>query len=150
MPTSDLILVDTNVLVYSFYQQRPEYAASRRVREAAQEPGAGLCVAVQNLAEFYAVVTNPKKVSVPYRSAEALQELSSLLALPGLTVLRTTRESADQLAILLRVYPVTAQDVHDVNLAATMLANGVHRLYTFDREDFARFAEIEVLMPLAT
>jgi len=58
-----LALIDTNVLVYSFYQERQEYAASRRLREAARDPGAALCVALQNLAEFYAVVTSPRRVS---------------------------------------------------------------------------------------
>lgn len=34
-----------------------------------------------------------------------------------------------------------------VHLVATMLSNGLTRLYTFNREDFSRFKEIEVLTP---
>ena len=34
-----------------------------------------------------------------------------------------------------------------VVLAASMLGNGVRRIYTFNRSDFVRFSEVEVLEP---
>jgi predicted nucleic acid-binding protein len=37
--------------------------------------------------------------------------------------------------------------VFDLKIAATMLGNGVRRIYTFNRADFARIAELEVLIP---
>ncbi len=35
----------------------------------------------------------------------------------------------------------------DIQLVATMLGNGITRIYTFNRNDFAPFAELEVLAP---
>jgi hypothetical protein len=48
---------------------------------------------------------------------------------------------------LLRRQPVTGADVFDLQLAATMLANGVSRIYTFNGADFAVFPELTVLQP---
>jgi predicted nucleic acid-binding protein len=48
---------------------------------------------------------------------------------------------------LARQHNVTRGDIFDVVLAAAMLGNGVSRLYTFNRSDFERFREIEIVDP---
>ena len=75
--TTDLALIDTNVLVHSFYNEQPQYPAAVRLRDSAQEDEAALCIAPQTVAEFYAVVTNPRRVSAPFASAEALAKSTS-------------------------------------------------------------------------
>jgi predicted nucleic acid-binding protein len=40
------------------------------------------------------------------------------------------------------------QLVIDAQLVATMLPNGINRIYTYNEEDFSRFKEIVVLAPL--
>jgi len=37
--------------------------------------------------------------------------------------------------------------VFDLQLAATMIENGVRRIYTYDRADFEILAELDVLTP---
>ncbi len=46
-----------------------------------------------------------------------------------------------------RQHPVSGAGIFDVQLAATILGNGVARIYTFDRLHFERFDELEVLTP---
>jgi predicted nucleic acid-binding protein len=89
--TTDLGLIDTNVLVHSFYDEQPQYPAAVRLRDSAHEDDAALCIAPQTIAEFYAVVTNSRRVSVPFTAAEALAEIDKLLAQPGLALLSTLR-----------------------------------------------------------
>ena len=48
---------------------------------------------------------------------------------------------------LLRRRPVTGADVFDLQLVATMLANGVSRIYTFNDADFVAFSELAVTIP---
>jgi hypothetical protein len=48
---------------------------------------------------------------------------------------------------LIRRRPVTRGAVFDLQLIATMLGNGVRKVYTFNRGDFEPFDEIEVLTP---
>ena len=38
-------------------------------------------------------------------------------------------------------------DVFDLQLVATMLANGVSRIYTFNGADFESFSELAVITP---
>lgn len=48
---------------------------------------------------------------------------------------------------LLRQYEVTKQEIFDLQLVATMLANNVTRLFTYNKDDFSKFKEIEVINP---
>ena len=42
---------------------------------------------------------------------------------------------------------MTGGDVFDLQIAATMQANDVRRIYTFNAADFAAFAELSVVTP---
>lgn len=46
-------------------------------------------------------------------------------------------------------HPVTGQDIHDLHLAATMISNGIKKIYTFNAKDFEPIPGIEVLDPEA-
>lgn len=48
---------------------------------------------------------------------------------------------------LLRRHPVKGRDIFDLQIAATMQANGIKRIYTFNVGDFAVFPELDVLAP---
>jgi hypothetical protein len=48
---------------------------------------------------------------------------------------------------LLERHEVRGADVFDLQLAATMLANDVHRIYTFNTADFDVFPELAVAAP---
>lgn len=42
---------------------------------------------------------------------------------------------------------ITGANVFDLQLAATMIENGVRRIYTYNRADFESLAELDVLTP---
>jgi predicted nucleic acid-binding protein len=48
---------------------------------------------------------------------------------------------------LLQRHPVPGGDVFDFQIVATMQANGIQRIYTFNTDDFEVFRELEVLTP---
>jgi predicted nucleic acid-binding protein len=50
---------------------------------------------------------------------------------------------------LLRRRPVTGGDVFDLQIIATMQANGIGRIYTFNVADFEAFPELSVITPAA-
>lgn len=147
MPSEPPALVDANVLVYAFHQDSDHYEASRNLLEQSQDGMHALCVTPQVLAEFYAVVTDSRRVAVAKQPDEALQAVADLLAMPGLTLLGMPAEIVSHWIELVRRRPVTRGAIFDVQLVATMLANGIKRIYTFDRSDFEQFTEIEVLVP---
>lgn len=147
---SERAFIDANLLVYAFYPQVSQYRVARQVLDLAQEDDAGLCVSSQVLAEFYAVVTNPKRVAPVLKPRAALQRIDEVRSLPGLTIVPLPVDVVDRWVILLRRRPVTRKRIFDVQLVATMLANGVQRILTFNVKDFRPFPEIEAIEPEAS
>jgi predicted nucleic acid-binding protein len=90
-------------------------------------------------------VTNPRRVPKSRDAAEAMAAISSLLAF--LRVLPVPAHAVDGLLDLLRRHPVTGGDVFDLQIVATMQANGVERIYTFNAADFAVFPELSIVTP---
>jgi toxin-antitoxin system PIN domain toxin len=142
-------MLDTNVLVYAFDQQSKFHNASRTllVKAADAESQGHYSVTPQILAEFFAVVTNPRRVHNPRTPQEALDVIERLMALPHLTVLAVPIDVVSRWVKLIRIHQVRGSAVFDTQLAATMLANGVRKIYTFDRAHFEHFSEIEIVTP---
>lgn len=144
---SDPALLDTNVLIYAVIPAMPQHLASRALLDQAKAGGANLCVAPQNLIEFYAVVTDPRRVTQPRTSDEALQAIDDMMALPGLRLLPVPPDLISRWEQLLRQHLTTRKRAFDTQLVATMLGNQVTRIYTHNVADFQYFNQLQVLTP---
>ncbi len=140
-------VLDANVLAYAVNADAPQHAASRALLDAASDPSVTLYVTSQILCELYSLITSPRRVAVVSSSAEALSIISAMLALPGLYVLPTPARAVAGWMQLLQRCPVTGGDVFDLQIVATMQANGIQRIYTFNGDDFKVFPELAVLTP---
>ena len=140
-------ILDANILAYAVNADAPQHAASRALLEAARNPSIALYVTSQILCEFYSLITNPRRVDVASSPTEALRIISAIMAFPGLHVLPTPARAVVGWMELLRRHPVTGGDVFDLQIVATMQANGVQRIYTFNTDDFDVFHELVVLTP---
>jgi predicted nucleic acid-binding protein len=140
-------VLDANVLAYAVNADTPQHAASRVLLDAANDPSVTLYVTSQILCELYSLITNPRRVVVASSSAKALNIISSMLALPGLYVLPTPARAVAGWMKLLQRHPVTGGDIFDLQIVATMQANGVQRIYTFNGDDFRVFPELAVVTP---
>ncbi|MGA2115497.1 MAG: TA system VapC family ribonuclease toxin [Bryobacteraceae bacterium] len=140
-------ILDANILVYAVNADAPQHAASRALLEAAGDRSITLYVTSQILCEFYSLITNPRRVAVVSSPAQALSTISAMLALPGLYVLPTPTRAVAGWMQLLQRHPVTGGDVFDLQIVATMQANGIQRIYTFNADDFQVFPELAVLTP---
>jgi toxin-antitoxin system PIN domain toxin len=138
-------IVDANVLVYAMDADAPQHAASRALLQAARDPSTTFYVTSQVLCEFYSIVTNARRVPKPRSPADAIGAISGLLAF--LHVLPIPAGAVEGWLDLLRRRPVTGGDVFDLQLVATMLANDVPRIYTFNAKDFEPFPEIAAVTP---
>ena len=140
-------ILDANVLAYAVNADAPQHVASRALLDAATDPSVTLYVTSQILCEFYSLITNPRRVTVVSSPAGALSIISAMLALPGLYVLPTPARAVAGWMQLLKRHPVTGGDVFDLQIVATMQANGIQRIYTFNTGDFEVFPELAVLVP---
>jgi predicted nucleic acid-binding protein len=137
-------IVDANVLVYAFDTSAPEHFASRAL-DAARTGATTLYVTSQVLCEFYSIVTNPRRVLKPRTVADAIAALTDLLSF--LHVLPIPARTVEGWIELLRRHPVKGGAVFDLQLAAAMLANGIHRIYTYNTSDFQDVTDLTVSRP---
>jgi toxin-antitoxin system PIN domain toxin len=144
-----LSMVDTNVFVYFLYDASPQHAGAQALLNQARQPDAKLCMTPQVMTEFYSTITNPRRVSPAYAPETALQEVEKFLALPGLFLLSIPASVVVRWVALARQYGISQSDIFDAQLAATMLEDGIRRIYTFNVQDFERFDELEVVVPAA-
>jgi predicted nucleic acid-binding protein len=90
-------------------------------------------------------VTNPRRVPKPRTAADALAAISGFLGF--LQVLPVPAHTVHGLLDLLRRHPVMGGDVFDLQIIATMQANDVGRIYTFNGADFEAFSELSIVTP---
>ena len=149
MNTSDnRVLVDTNVLVYAADTNSPFHDASKQLRDRGFRGEIRLVVTPQILMEFFAVVTSPRRVTLSRSSEEACEEVEKYVRADHIQKIYPDSAALERtLGLLKRYSQVTRQDIFDLFLAATMLANGITQIYTYNQEHFTRFEGIEVLTP---
>ena len=138
-------IVDANVLVYAMDADAPQHAASRALLDAARESSTTLYATSQILCEFYSIVTNARRVPKPRTPDDAIRAIAGLLVF--LHVLPIPARSVEGWMDLLHRHPVTGGDIFDLQIVATMQANGIQRIYTFNTGDFEVFPELAVLTP---
>lgn len=138
-----MLAVDTNVLVYAFFEDSPFHEAAQEVLSALAQSPAAWAIPWPCVHEFYAVATNPKIFPDPGLPALARAQLDAWMKSPSLQLLAETSGHWTALEALLTSSRVAGPAVHDARIAALCLTHGVSELVTLDR-DFSRFAELKV------
>ena len=145
MTSDSVALVDTNILVYSYNQLSPNYEKAKRFLEEDISNG-NLVTSLQNLVEYYSVITNPKTPGHLSDTNLAKIQIEKWLGIfPKILVPQT--QTATTISALLKRFPVKGADIHDVHLAATMMDNNVKTIYTADDKIFRQF-KLKVINPL--
>lgn len=147
MITSRIAFLDTNILVYAADASSPFYESSVTLREKGLRGEISLCVCPQTLAEFFAIITDPKRVNKPRTQKEALSEIEKYLSLKNILKIYPGPEVIELMIELLKKYKIKKQKIFDLQLAATMLSNNVRYIYTYNTKDFLLFKEMETLKP---
>ena len=147
MKDKSKVLLDTNILVYATFKDSILYKQAREIRDKALRGEIKACLSPQILAEFYSVVTNSKRVTNPLTPKEAREVVElyfSTLHISKILMKRTTIQRTVKLA---EKYKIKGQSIFDTQLIATMLDNGIKRIYTNNEKDFKKFREIEAINP---
>ncbi len=139
-------LVDTNVLLRSLALANPHKAVARNAIKALLQNGAELCIAPQNLIEFWSVCTRPEKQNGLGKTV-AMTDRYCRFAESFLTVLPEGPELFKIWRALVVDYGVSGRQVHDARIVAAMKAHGLRRILTFDTDDFSRYKDIEIINP---
>jgi uncharacterized protein len=143
-----VILLDTNILVHATGTQSLQHANAKELRDQAAGGQFDACIAAQILTEFYAVVTDPRRFKPALTPTQAQRELRSYLSSP-LKLILPKETTAARMLNLLGPRSVKAGRIFDIFLAATMLDNGVQRIYTENVSDFQGIAGIDAVNPFS-
>lgn len=94
MITSEAAVLDTNVLVYPADEMSPFHVPSRDLRDRGVRGDEKLCIFPQVMSEFYAILTDPKRVSNPRSQEEVVAEIEKYLQAKRILKLFTKSQCA--------------------------------------------------------
>jgi len=137
--------VDTNVMVYAADTNSPFHVACRQLIKQGIKDEVSLCVSPQVLFEFLAVITSPKRVVKPLKLDKAINEINKYLGYKNIKKIYPKNDVIKKTLELCKKYNIKGQEIFDVQIIATMLSNNVTTIYTYDKNHFERFKEIEIL-----
>ena len=140
-------LVDTNVLLRIAATNDLQHAVALSAIGLLFDAGLLPCLTTQVACEFLAVATRPPEANgLGLNHAAAIGSFKRMTRPFGF--LADSQGVYELLLEIIERYRVTGKVVHDARLVATMLANEVPQILTFNPDDFRRFApEIQVLEP---
>jgi predicted nucleic acid-binding protein len=142
----DSAFVDTNVLLRALTPQLELHAEANTLLRDAWAKGDELWISRQVIREYLAQVTRPQAFTQPLSGEQLAGQVQTIEAL--FRVADDTLEVTTQPVALLREYPTGGKQVHDANIVATMLVNGIDCLFTANVADMRRFADKITLIPL--
>ena len=134
------MFIDTNVLVAARFVTAPDHVAACGCLDRAGNSEEPLHISRQIIREYLVTVTRPQSwPESPLAMGDALDDVARLVS--SFTVLEDGPNVMAALSVLCREVPVAGKQIHDANIAATMLVHGDRRLLTFNARDFRRYAE---------
>jgi predicted nucleic acid-binding protein len=140
------LLIDTNLLVRSVQRSSNASNTARSALLSLYRGEHRLFLTPQNLAEFWNVCTRPQNanglgltVQEAHRRTYRLERVFTVLP-DSLLTFHIWRD-------LVVKYEVKGAKVHDARLVATMMANRIPQIVTFNTSDFTRYSGIEAVHP---
>jgi predicted nucleic acid-binding protein len=143
---SGRILVDTNVLIYATLRNDARYEKANEVLEMRHEDGVELCISVQNLAEMYPNLTGPKN-DPPDSPEIARAKIESIAGLDHMTIFPLNLAITRRALRLCEIYSIRRQQHFDMQLAGTMLEEGIGSILTENVKDFKSMKGFRAIDP---
>ncbi|MCZ7541726.1 MAG: PIN domain-containing protein [Anaerolineae bacterium] len=144
--TNAKAFVDTNVLLRAMVSQIALHAESEALLQTMWSDQVELWISRQIIREYLVQVTHPNTFALPLTTEQVLSQVEMIQSL--FHVADDTGEVTAQLLALIGAHPTRGKQIHDANVVATMLANGIDTLLTINVEDMRRFADkIKLLAP---
>ena len=134
------VLLDTNVLMYAVQDDSEFYERSQTV---ISDSALNLFVTSKNLVEFVVAITKGEQPLATVNQALDMIETFE----DQLHVLCPNLASLIEFERLVSVYQIKGLRIHDAEIAAIGLANGISTIATFNTDDFKNIGEIMLLTP---
>lgn len=148
------LFLDTNIVLRSAVSSAPEYMRVRAALDTLSLIDAELWISRQVLREYAMAVTRMQNFMQPLTHQQAAARVRLFLSLYHIA--DETDAVSREWARLLETIPMGGKQVHDANIAATMMAYNIPALLTLNTVDFVRFephirvlslADVEAMRP---
>jgi predicted nucleic acid-binding protein len=129
--------VDTNILLRATISRMNEHREAEALVQSMWEKDIELWISRQIIREYLVQATHPNTFKPPFSIEHVMDQMETITAL-----FRVSDENKDvtaQLLQLLKTYPTRGKQIHDANIVAAMLVNGIDTLLTLNLDDFKRF-----------
>lgn len=140
------VLIDSNILVRSVERESPLLHTARHAVRSLTQQGHTLCVAPQNVAEFWNACTRPASANGLGHSVALTGRFAGRIA-ALFTVLPENLDAFNVWRNLVCAYEVRGAKIHDARLVGIMVAHEVSHILTFNGSDFRRYPEIGIIEP---
>ena len=144
----DVVFVDTNVFLGATDESRPYHKQAYRLLSIAGPRGYHLAMSGQIVREYLVVATRP--VAQNGLGLATFDALANVQQFRQRVVLwPETEQVAARLLDLVRQHSLSGKRIHDANVVATMIVQGVDTLVSENVDDFDEFDEIDVIDTIA-
>jgi predicted nucleic acid-binding protein len=140
----DKIFLDTNVLLRLTIYQFPEYLQVKTLVATYTSENTEIYISRQIVREYLNQVTRPQNFMVSMTASQVKKQYEIFRSI--FKIADETETVTQHLIDLLQKYPTGGKQIHDANIVATMLANGVDTLLTLNVADFKRFSDVITLI----
>jgi toxin-antitoxin system PIN domain toxin len=141
-----VILVDVNLLVYSWDARAPQHGAARTWLDARLSESGRVALPWESTLGFLRVVTNPRIYERPASVAEAWAQVREWLACENVWIPHANEEHSVVLGALLRELGGGPRLIPDAHIAAMAIEHGLILCSTDG--DFARFPGLRWTNPI--
>ncbi len=142
-----MILVDANVLIYSYDEVSKLHARSREWLSETLAGSTPVAFSWISLMAFVRVTTNRKLFEEPYTTDEAFDVVANWLTAPGSYIVHPGEEHLRIVKQIAKANKLSGADLTDAHLAAIAVEYGMF-LATTDR-NFPTFDGLKLIDPLA-
>ena len=150
-PPSDMLSIDTNLLLYSYSEASPHHRAARDfIQSVSRRSDVALSEFI--LTEFYLLLRNPAVLTQPLDASEAVAVIQSYRRHPLWKILGfppTSRELHNELWKQAAQPAFARRRIYDSRTALSLRAFGVTDFATANEKDFQNFGFQKVWNPLA-
>ena len=138
----DILFLDTNILLTATDEARRHHNEALQLFTATNREGLHLAISGQILREYLVVATRPKE-----SNGFGLEPKHALKNVEEFTRYAVFFEEIERVSLVLKkligILELRGTRIHDANVAATMIANGLTKLITENIKDFVDFSDIE-------
>lgn len=145
MTENELMLVDSNILIYEFdTADSLKQSKAKEILDKCWKGENNYAVSLQNISEFFTNIT--QKITKPISIENGVALAKRMLDYKKLIKLTPT---ADCVSLALNICARDNVDYWDALIAATMIKNGIFIILTENTKDFSKIKEITAKNPFS-